>query len=198
MRYPKSIQKLIDHLTKLPSVGPKTAERYVFYLLNQSGENLQQLAQAIAELKEKTAVCRICNAVSETDPCEICRDRKRDGKLMMIVANTRDMLVLEGTREYNGYYHILGGVIDTISGVGPEKLRIKELVARVKKNRPEEIVLALNPTVEGETTVLYLSKLFKPYKITISRLARGLPAGSDLEYADQITLSSSFKNRNIL
>lgn len=206
MKYPKSIQSLIDHFSKLPSVGPKTAERYVFYLLAQHPESLQAFAQAIAELKEKTTICRNCLAIAEADPCEICSDQKRDHAVLCLVADTRDLLALEATGQYRGAYFILGGTINTIEGVKPEQLNLKQLAARLKQNTVKEIILAFNPDLEGETTSLYLAKLLKPHKINphakfgvgikITRLAKGLPMGADLEYADEITLTNALKYRN--
>jgi len=198
MKFPKSIQKLVDLFSDLPSVGPKTAERYVFYLLKQTGEKLQEFAQAIAELKEKTTVCQNCLAVTESNPCLICLNNKRKIKQICVVTNTQDMLTIEATKQYNGVYHVLGGVINTIEGIKPEQLNIKQLIGRIKNDNIEEMILALNPTVEGETTSLYLAKLLKPYKLKITKLARGLPMGSDLQYADEITLSNAFKYRNKL
>jgi len=196
MNYPKSIQNLIDYFSHLPSVGPKTAERYVFYLLKAHPEWLQGFAQAIAELKEKTTLCRICLSLAESDPCSICSDKKRSQALVCLVAETRDLLAIEETKQYNGLYFVLGGVINTIEGVKPEQLNIKPLVARIKQKGLKEIILAFNPDLEGETTVLYLAKLFKPSKIKITRLAKGLPMGADLEYADEITLAHALKYRN--
>lgn len=198
MKYPKSIQNLIDTFCKLPSVGPKTAERYVFYLLKQNPEELQKFAQTIAELKEKIIICKKCLAVAETNPCSICSDKKRNNMILCVVANTRDMLAIESTGQYNGLYHVLGGTINVIEDITPEKLQIKELIIKLKNGIFKEIILALNPNLEGETTALYLSKIIKPYKIKITRLAKGLPMGSDLEYADEITLSNSIKYRNII
>ncbi|MDD4901489.1 MAG: recombination mediator RecR [Patescibacteria group bacterium] len=196
MRFPASIQNLIDHFTKLPSVGPKTAERYVFYLLKAHPESLQQFAQAIAELKEKTTVCRTCLAIAETNPCPICADQKRNRAVICLVADTRDLLAIEVTKQYHGLYHSLGGVINTIEGIKPEQLNIKQLTGRLKNSAVKEIILAFNPDLEGETTALYLAKILKPYKIKITRLAKGLPMGADLEYADEITLSNALKYRN--
>jgi len=196
MRYPKSIQNLIEHFSKLPSVGPKTAERYVFYLLKQHPEWLQGFAQAIAELKEKTIVCQNCLAIAETNPCSICADNRKNKSIICVVADTRDQLAIEATGQYNGLYHILGGVLNTIEGIKPEQLNIKRLLARLKTMPVKEIILALNPDLEGETTSLYLAKLLKPFKIKLTRLAKGLPMGADLEYADEITLSNALKYRN--
>ena len=201
MKFPSSIQNLINYFTQLPTVGPKTAERYVFYLLKQDPEELQKLAQAIAELKEKTTVCQTCLAIVEKNPCSICAGSKRDHTIICVVANTRDMLSLESIREYNGIYHVLGGVLNTIEGIKPEQLNFKQLISRAKKDGIKEIILALNPTLEGETTVMYLTKLIKqsgPDRIKITRLAKGLPMGADLEYADEITLANALKFRNEL
>lgn len=198
MKFPSSIQNLVDHFSRLPTVGPKTAERYVFYLLKQEPEELQKLAQAIAELKEKITICQTCLAVSESNPCSICSDNKRDKNLLCVVANTRDMLMIEATGQYNGLYHVLGGTINTIEGVKPEQLNISQLTERVSQNKIREIILALNPTLEGETTAMYLVKLLRTQKIKITRLARGLPMGADLEYADEMTLTNALKYRNEL
>lgn len=196
MRYPVSIQNLIDHFSKLPTVGPKTAERYVFYLLKQHPEWLQAFAQAIAEIREKTAVCQTCLSIAELNPCRICADQKRDRSVICLAADTRDMLALESTKQYNGLYFILGGTINTIEGVKPEQLNIKALQNRLSSGGFKEIILAFNPDFEGETTAMYITKLLKPYKIKITRLAKGLPMGADLEYADEITLTNALKYRN--
>jgi len=193
MKYPLSIQNLINHFSTLPTVGPKTAERYVFYLLKQSPEELQKFAQSLAELKEKTTVCRTCLSIAESNPCLICSDKKRNQSIICVVADTRDMLTIEATKQYNGIYHILGGAINVVEGIKPEQLNIKQLINRVKGVK--EIILAFNPDLEGETTSLYLAKLLKPYKIKVTRLAKGLPMGADLEYADEITLTNALKYR---
>jgi recombination protein RecR len=198
MSYPKAIQNLIDIFTKLPSVGPKTAERYVFFLLRQHPEELQRFAQYLAELKEKVTTCKICLTIAESDPCSICADQKRDAGVICVVEKPQDILALETAKTYTGRYHNLGGVINAIEEVKPENLNIKPLLARIAGKKINEIVLALNPDLEGETTVLYLTKLLKPYKVKISRLAKGLPMGADLEYADEITLANALKYRNLL
>ncbi len=195
MRYPRSIQNLINYFSKLPTVGPKTAERYVFYLLQQHPEELQRFAQAIAELKEKITICETCLAVSEKSPCEICSDNKRDKEVICVVANTRDMISVESTGQFHGYYHILGGLIDVINDKKPEILNINQLVERVKKDSIKEIILALNPNVEGETTAMYLTKLLKPLNLKITRIAKGMPVGADIEYADEHTLGNALKYR---
>jgi len=196
MQYPLSIQNLIKEFMKLPTVGPKTAERFVFYLLQQNPEELQKFAQAIAELKEKITICQSCFAVAESNPCEICRDQRRNTALICVVENTRDMLAMEKIKEYNGYYLVLGGVINSLDGVQPENLKIKELIAKIKNKQIKEVILAFNSNFEGETTSLYITKQLKPYQIKITRLAKGLPMGSDLEYADDITLANALKYRN--
>ncbi|MFH1522750.1 MAG: recombination mediator RecR [Patescibacteria group bacterium] len=198
MKFPISIQNLINHFSSLPTVGPKTAERYVFYLLKQNPEELQKFAQSIAELKEKTTICQTCLAVAETNPCAICTDNKRDNSLICVVASTQDMLTIEATKQFSGIYHILGGLINTIEGINPDKLYINKLVDKIKKNNIKELILALNPNLEGETTSLYLAKLLKNNNMIISRLAKGLPSGSNLEYADEMTLTSALKNRTDL
>jgi len=198
MKFPLAIQKLIDQFSQFPTVGPKTAERYIFYLLKQPAENLQKLAQLIAELKEKTIICSQCLAISETNPCLICADKNRSQGIICVVGNTQDMLMIEATKQYNGLYFILGGLIDTINDIKPDQLNIKQLVAKINHKGIKEIILALSPTVEGETTAMYIAKLFKDKNIKITRLARGLPTGSNLEYADEMTLSNALKYRNEL
>jgi recombination protein RecR len=197
MRYPTAIQNLIDQLSALPSVGPKTAERYVFYLLRQAPEKLTALATAIGELQAKTTVCHICGVISETNPCPICADQNRQAGLLCVVANTQDLWAIEATKQYNGRYFVLGGLINTINEVKPADLNIQKLVNRIKAGEIKEIILALNFTLEGETTALYLTKILKDH-LKITRLAKGLPAGSNLEYADELTLGSALKNRNEL
>ncbi len=196
MKYPLAIQNLIDQLSQLPSVGPKTAERYVFYLLKKNPEDLQKLAQAIAELKEKIIICQSCLAMAESNPCSICSDLKRDRTSLCIIADSRDLSAIEATGQYKGLYFVLGGVLNAIEGMAAEQLNIKQLLQKIKQNQIKEIILALNPDLEGETTAMYLVKLLKPFKIKITRLAKGLPMGADLEYADEITLSNALKYRN--
>jgi len=198
MKFSASIQNLINFFSDLPTVGPKTAERYVFYLLKKNPEELQKYAQAIAELKEKTTICNICHSYAESNPCFICADKNRNTCLLCVVADTRDMMAIESTKEFNGLYHALGTVINAIEGTRLEELNIKSLLEKIKNNKIEEVVLALDPNFEGETTVMYLTKLLKPFKIKITRLAKGLPMGADLEYADEMTLANALKYRNEL
>ncbi|MFA5184236.1 MAG: recombination mediator RecR [Patescibacteria group bacterium] len=194
MKYPAAIQNLIEKLSALPSVGPKTAERYVFYLLKQSAEKIKSLATAISELKDKTTVCHICGAIAENDPCAICNDPSRQNETLCIVENTQDLAALEATKQYNGKYFVLGGLINTITEIKPSDLNIQKLARQIKTGGIKEVILALNFTLEGETTALYLTKMLKDH-LKISRLAKGLPAGSNLEYADELTLGSALRNR---
>ncbi len=194
MRYPKAIQNLIDRLSLLPSVGPKTAERYAFFLFNQDETRLTELAAAINAVKRETALCQSCLAIAESSPCNICADINRNQATVCVVENIQDLIAIESTKQYNGRYFVLGGLIDTINSVGPENLNTAKLAKLIQGGQIKELILALNFTIEGETTALYLNKTFKE-KIKITRLAKGLPAGSDLEYADQTTLSSALTNR---
>jgi len=195
MRYPKAIQNLIEKLATLPSVGPKTAERYTFHLLRQSDESLNKLAEAVRELKSKTTLCASCQAITETNPCSICADQNRANDVLCLVEKTQDLLTIEATKQFNGKYFVLGGLINTINEVSPDDLNIAKLIKRLKDDKIKEIILALNFTLEGETTALYLNKILHDH-IKITRLAKGLPAGSDLEYADETTLASALKYRN--
>lgn len=199
MKYPSSIQRLIDFFSDLPTVGPKTAERHVFYLLKKNPEELKKFALAIAELKNNITICQTCLAISESNPCAICADSKRDKSKICVVAGFKDMSTIEATKEFNGVYHILNGTLNSINGVKPEQLNIQSLLNKINKNQIKEIILALNPDLEGETTALYLNKAIKQLNLPalkITRLAKGLPMGADLEYADEITLGNAIKFRN--
>lgn len=194
--YPPSIQELINQFAALPGLGPKTAERLVFYLLKQPKDQLAKFGLALEHLKDKIRECQKCYNFSEADPCPICADKRRNAKVICVVAKPQDLIALEKTNEYQGVYHVLGGLIDPLEGVVPEQLKIKELTERLQKDGASEIILALNSDMPGETTTLYLSKLLKQFKnLKITRLAQGLPRGSNLEYADEITLSSALLGR---
>lgn len=195
MDYPKSIQRLIDDLSQLPTVGPRTAERFVVHLLKQPQEQLQDLAKHIYDLKNNVKVCSKCLALSETNPCEICSNGKREQDVLCIVSSFSEMLAIEATGTYKGLYYILGRNIRPQEGDDQKKISIKKLNNRMKEDKVREIILALSPTLEGETTSMYLIKLLTPYKVKITKLARGLPMGSDIEYADEITLNDALKNR---
>ena len=196
MKYPEYIQELIDSFSRFPSVGPKTAERYVFHLLNQDPVQLKILAAKLAVLPEKIRRCRQCRAFSASDPCPICGDEKRSPETICIVENSQDLAVIENTKQFSGRYFVIGRLLNTLENIGPEELPMKELKELIKNNRVQELIIGLNFTLEGESTSLYLKKIFPDLKI--SRLARGLPAGSDLEYADELTLANALKYRNVL
>jgi len=198
MRLPSPLERLISLFSKLPSVGPKTAERYLFYLLKQKPELIEEMSEALRELPQKLIVCQSCRGFWEADPCQICHDTNRDRSTLCVVADERDLFVIEDTGNYNGLYYVLGGTINTVEHIGPEDINIKGLVTRIKELKPKEIILGLNPTLDGETTVLYLSKLLKPSGIKITRLAKGLPTGANIEYADGLTLGHALKFRNEL
>jgi len=194
--YSESIKNLIDEFNKLPGIGPKTAERLVFYLLNQPKSELDKFGQALQHLKDKVLTCSQCQNFSETDPCRICGNSKRSLGVICVVATPQDLLAIEKIGDYQGVYHVLGGTIDPLEGITPDRLKIKELLARISKDNVKEIILALNPDLPGETTMLYLAKVIKQFRgVKITRLARGLPIGSNIEYADEITLSSALKGR---
>jgi recombination protein RecR len=192
------VQALINEFSKLPTVGPKTAARLVFYLLNRPRNEAQALAEAILAVKDRVRLCTICFSITEEDPCEICRDERRDGNTVCVVAEAKDIFALERTSAYKGRYHVLGGLISPMDGIGPAQLRVKELVDRVGLDRPSEIIIATNPNAEGEATALYLSRLLTPLGVTVTRLAYGLPIGGDLDYADEVTLAKAIEGRRTL
>lgn len=199
--FPPSLQALINQFNKLPGIGPKTAERFVFYLLRRPKEELEKFAQALLTSKNKIKLCSSCYNFTEAELCPICADPRRDPSIICLVAQSTDLIALEKTGDYKGIYHVLGGALSPIEGITPEKIRIKELIQRIDSKsetrtpKVKEIILAFNPDLEGESTILYLVRLLKSYKIKITRLARGLPMGSDLEYADEVTLSSALEGR---
>lgn len=194
-RFPEPIQNLIEEFNKLPGIGPKTSERFIFYLLKQPKKELDNLAEKIRHLKEKITICPTCYNLTDKTPCFICSDKKRDQKIICVVAESPDVAAIEKTDKYNGVYHVLGGVINQIEGVGPDQLKIKELVNRIKKDGIKEVILATNPDIEGESTALYLARLLKQLKIKITRIGRGLPMGSNIEYADEVTLANALAGR---
>jgi len=186
--------RLISQFTKMPGIGPKSAQRLAFYILQASDGEVKELIDALQETKNKVRYCSICFNITLEDPCEICRNDDRDKKQLCVVAVPQDLIAIEKTREYNGLYHVLGGVISPLDGVGPENLRVKELLKRLNKG-VKEVILALNPNVEGEATVIYLTKLIKPLDVKVTRIAYGLPVGSDMDYADEVTLTKAFEGR---
>ncbi len=195
MIYPKSIATLIEHFQKFPSVGPKSAQRMAFYMLRMPESEVQKFAQAILDAKRNTRTCEVCFNLSTSSPCEICTNPKRDRSTICVVAETKDLIAIEKTNEFKGLYHVLQGLISPMDGIGADDIRIKELLNRLTSEEVKEIILALPPSVEGEATSLYLTKLIKPFGITISRIAFGLPVGADLEYADEITIAKAIEGR---
>jgi len=195
-KFPASIQNLIIQFTKLPGIGPKTAERLVYFLIKQNNGQMNDLAEALKQAANTITYCSICYNLAEKNPCFICSDPNRDKSTICVIAEAHDQAAIESIGDYNGLFHVLGGTLSPIEGITPDKLKIEELLARIQKNKIKEIILALNPDLSGETTILYLTNLLKPFKIKITRLARGLPMGADLEYSDEVTLSNALKNRN--
>lgn len=198
MSLPRPIKNLIFYFNKLPGIGTKTSEKFVFYLLKSSPREIEEFAKAILDLKSKIKICGECYNFSEESPCEICSDPKRDKKTICVVARPQDIHPIESTHKFSGVYHVLGGSIDNLAGITPDKLNIKELEGRLKTNKADELILAFNPDIQGETTTMYLQKLLQPLNIKITRLGRGLPMGADLEYADEVTLSNALEYRNEL
>ncbi len=190
-----SLEKLVEEFSKFPGIGKKTAQRMAFFVLKQRREESEALAQAILDVKSKVRYCSVCFNITEEDPCSICKDEKRDRSMICVVEEANDVMALEKTNQYKGLYHVLGGVISPLDGIGPDDLKVKELLARLKDTQIKEVIIATNPSTEGEATALYLAKLIKPLEIKVTRIARGLPAGGDLEYADQTTLASALEGR---
>ena len=196
--YEGAVQNLIDELGRLPGVGPKSAQRIAFYILNSDASDMARLTNAISKVKSSVSFCEICGNVSETKQCVICRDDRRDPGLICVVEESKDVMAIERTRSFTGRYHVLGGAINPLAGLGPEQLRIRELVSRLADERIQEIILAMDPNLEGEATATYLSRMLVPLGIRLSRLASGLPVGGDLEYADEITLGRALEGRRVI
>ena len=189
------VARLIEAFHKLPGIGPKSAQRLTYHLLRAPQSEARTLAQAIVELKEKIILCSSCQNVTEATPCGICADPQRDQSMICVVEEPLDILAMERTRGYHGVYHVLHGVISPVDGIGPEELKLNELVARLRNGEVEEVIMATNPNLEGEATAMYVSRLLSPMGVRVTRLARGLPMGADLEYADDVTLARSLENR---
>jgi recombination protein RecR len=196
--YEGVVQDLIDELGRLPGVGPKSAQRIAFHLLQADPADVRRLVEALTEVKAKVRFCSTCGNVSQDDQCRICRDPRRDLTVLCVVEEPKDVVAIEKTREFKGRYHVLGGAISPIEGVGPDDLRIRELMARLADEPVSEIILATDPNLEGEATATYLARLLKPMGLRVTRLASGLPVGGDLEYADEITLGRAFEGRRLL
>lgn len=190
-----SMEKVITQLRKLPGIGPKMAQRIAFYMIKMKKEEIEEFAHSFLDFKEKMHNCSICYNFSEKNPCEICTDEKRDHRQICVVEEPSDIIPVERTRIYQGVYHVLMGAISPLDGVGPEELRIKELEERVQTGEVEEVILATNPNVEGEITATYISRLIKPLRVKVTRIAHGVPVGGDLEFADEVTLSKALEGR---
>ncbi|GIG23758.1 recombination protein RecR [Cellulomonas denverensis] len=193
--YEGAVQDLIDELGRLPGVGPKSAQRIAFHILALDGEDVKRLVDALTEVKARVKFCAVCGNVSESELCRICQDPRRSPAVICVVEEPKDVVAIERTREFRGKYHVLGGAINPIAGVGPDDLRIKDLMTRLADGTVTEVILATDPNVEGEATATYLARLLVPMGLTISRLASGLPVGGDLEYADEVTLGRAFEGR---
>ncbi len=193
--YDGAVQDLIDELGRLPGIGPKSAQRIAFYLLSSDATDVARLAETIITVKEKVRFCTVCGNVAEADLCRICADPRREDAAICVVEEPKDVVAIERTREFRGKYHVLGGAIDPMNGVGPDDLRIRELLTRLGDGKVLEVIIATDPNIEGEATATYLTRMLAPIGITVSRLASGLPVGGDLEYADEVTLGRAFEGR---
>lgn len=200
MKLPKSLEKVITELSKLPGIGPKSAQRLAMYLLKQDSTNISLLSESIKNIHSEIQYCAICQNMTSQNPCSICLDTQRDQGLVCVVEEAMDALAVDRSGHFKGVFHILGGVLNPIEGIGPEKLNLPGLLKRIEQDQPkiEEVIIATNPTLEGETTAIHIMKLLKAYPITVSRIARGLPMGGDLEYADEITLQRALDGRKTL
>jgi recombination protein RecR len=196
--YEGIVQDLIDELGRLPGVGPKSAQRIAFHLLQADPVDVRRLAQVLLEVKEKVRFCSVCGNVAEDTECRICRDPRRDLAVICVVEESKDVVAIERTREFRGRYHVLGGAISPIEGIGPDDLRVKELLTRLADGTVTELIIATDPNLEGEATATYLARLVKPMGLAVTRLASGLPVGGDLEYADEVTLGRAFEGRRRL
>jgi recombination protein RecR len=196
--YAEPIEKLIDEFRKLPGIGSKSAQRLAYNVLRRSREDAERLSRAIMEVKEKIRYCSRCNNFSDRDPCRYCNDAARSNETICVVEEPHDIIAIEKTREYRGQYHVLHGVLSPINGIGPGDLKLANLLERLREGNVREIILATNPNVEGEATAIYLAKLLKPIGVKVSRIALGLPVGSDLEFADEVTMSKSLEHRHEL
>ncbi len=198
MYYPKQIEDLIEALQKLPGVGPKTAQRLALFVLRLPRAEVVEMARALVDARDKTCYCKTCGNFSDGETCMVCRDGRRDITTICVVQDARDVMAMEKTREFKGVYHVLGGAISPIDGIGPDQLRISQLLTRLKNSRVSELILATNPNVEGEATALYVARVVKPLGVRVTRIAHGLPMGADLEYADEVTLSRALEGRREL
>jgi recombination protein RecR len=196
--YEGAVQDLIDELGRLPGIGPKSAQRIAFHILEADPADMERLAQSITDVKSKVHFCEICFNITEGERCAICLDERRDPSVLCVVEESKDIMVIERTRSYRGRYHVLGGSINPMAGIGPDQLHIRELLTRLSDERIQEIIIATDPNLEGEATATYLARTLKTLGITVTRLASGLPVGGDLEYADEVTLGRAFEGRRSL
>ncbi|MDW0118856.1 recombination mediator RecR [Sporosarcina thermotolerans] len=198
MHYPEPISKLMDSFMKLPGIGPKTAGRLAFFVLNMKEDTVLEFAKALVDAKRNLRFCTVCGHITDIDPCQICQDQSRDRSMICVVQDPKDVIAMEKMRDYKGMYHVLHGAISPMDGVGPEDINVPSLLTRLQDEEVEELILATNPTIEGEATAMYISRLVKPSGITTTRIAHGLPVGGDLEYADEVTLSKALEGRREL
>ncbi|GGG33923.1 recombination protein RecR [Lysinibacillus alkalisoli] len=198
MHYPEPISKLIDSFMKLPGIGPKTAARLAFFVLTMKEDDVLTFAKSLVDAKRNLSYCSVCGHITDVDPCHICADKQRDISTICVVQDAKDVIAMEKMKDYHGLYHVLHGAISPMDGVGPEDINISSLLTRLHDERVEELILATNPTIEGEATAMYISRLVKPSGIRTTRIAHGLPVGGDLEYADEVTLSKALEGRREL
>ena len=197
-QYPKPLNKLINELSRLPGIGGKTAQRLAFHILSMSDGDAFRLSDSIREAKEQMRYCSVCGNLTDVDPCAICSDTDRDPSVICVVESPRDVIAMEKIREFKGYYHVLHGTISPMDGIGPDDINLKSLVVRLQDERVQELIIATNPTIEGEATAMYIARLIKPSGIKVSRIAHGIPVGGDLEYADEVTLLKAVEGRRQL
>lgn len=196
--YPKAIERLVTELGKLPGIGEKTAQRLAFHLIDAPTEEIEGLSNALLNVKDKIRLCPECFSITDGDRCDVCADPNRNRRVICVVQSTKDIFAIEKTREYNGLYHVLHGVISPLEGIGPQDIKAKELLLRIGENDIEEVIMATNPTPEGEATAMYLGNLISPLGVKVTRLAKGIPIGADVEYIDEITLIKAFEGRNTI
>jgi recombination protein RecR len=193
--YPEPIAKLIDAFSRLPGVGPKTAGRLAFHVLRMKEDDVIDFAKALVNVKRNLHFCSVCCNITDIDPCRVCQDKSRDGSVICVVQEPKDLVAMERTKEFQGYYHVLHGAISPMEGIGPDQIHIAELLKRLSDEKVQELILATNPNIEGEATAMYLSRLVKPFGLKVTRIAHGLPVGGDLEYADEVTLAKALEGR---
>ncbi|MDO3680691.1 recombination mediator RecR [Paenibacillus ehimensis] len=198
MFYPEPLAKLIDSFSRLPGIGPKTAGRLAFHVLRMKEDDVIDFAKALVNVKRNLHYCSVCCNITDTDPCRICQDKSRDASVICVVQEPKDLVAMERTKEFNGYYHVLHGAISPMEGIGPDEIRIADLLKRLSDERVQELILATNPNIEGEATAMYLSRLVRPFGLKVTRIAHGLPVGGDLEYADEVTLTKALEGRREL